>query len=92
MSPRIHTILPAHQLINETDSFGIFCNATGNPPPVITWIKVGDKSKLFPTRKALRVDNARKSDFGSYQCTAMSVRGESVTAVAAVELDNCKLV
>ena len=88
--PRIHSTFPAHQLVNETDHFNIFCNATGNPPPAITWTKVGDNSKVYSTRKSLRVQNAQKSNFGTYQCTAVSVRGENVSAVASVEVDNCK--
>lgn len=90
-SPHIYSILPVYQLVNETDSFSIFCNATGNPPPVITWTKVGDSGKVYSTEKTLRVQNAEKSDFGTYRCTVLSVRGENVSAVATVELDNCKL-
>lgn len=89
-SPRIQTILPIHQLLNETDTFEIFCNATGHPPPTITWAKDGDNSKAYPTGKTLRVQNTDKSDFGTYHCTVVSVRGENVTAVASVELDYCK--
>ena len=90
-SPSIQSILPAHQLFNETESFEIFCNVTGNPPPLIAWTKVGDNSKVYSTEKTLRVQNAEKSDFGTYRCTALSVRGENVSAVASVEVDNCKL-
>ena len=89
--PKIHSAFPAHQLVNETDTFEIFCNATGNPPPLVTWTKIGDNNKVYPTRKSLRVQHAEKSDFGTYQCTAESVRGENVSAIATVEVDNCKL-
>ena len=87
--PIIHAVLPAHQLVNETATFDIFCNATGHPTPVITWTKV-ENSKVYSTGKSLRVQNVQKSDFGTYQCTAVSVRGENVSAVASVEVDNCK--
>ena len=89
-SPSIHSIFPAHQLVNETDTFEIFCNATGNPPPVVTWTKIGDNIKVYPTGNSLRVQNAEKSDFGTFQCTAESVRGEKISSVATVEIDNCK--
>ena len=69
----------------------MFCNVTGNPPPLIAWAKVGDNSKVYSTEKTLRVQNAEKSDFGTYRCTALSVRGENVSTVALVEVDNCKL-
>jgi len=90
-SPHIHSVLPGYQLVNETDSFDIFCDATGNPPPIITWTKIGDNSKVYSTGKSLRVQKAEKSDFGTYRCTAVSVRGENVSASATVEIDNCKL-
>ena len=90
-SPSIHSIFPTHQLVNETDNFEIFCNVTGNPPPVVTWTKTGDNIKVFPTGTSLRVQNAEKSDFGTYQCTAQSVRDENMSAEATVEIDNCKL-
>ena len=89
-SPAIHTIHPAYQLVNETDTFEFFCNATGNPPPTITWRKVGDTRKVHSLGQTLVIHNAYKSDFGSYRCTAMSVRGENVSAVARVEMDNCE--
>ena len=88
--PKIHAILPAYQLVNETDSFEIFCNATGNPPPAIIWRKVGDGSKVFPVGKTLRILHADKADFGTYQCTAVSPRGENITSEASVDPDNCK--
>jgi len=90
-SPHIHSILPGYQLVNETGSFDIVCNATGNPLPIITWTKIGDSSKIYSTGKSLRVQNAEKSDFGTYRCTAVSVRGENVSASATVEMDDCKL-
>ena len=86
----IHTILPVYQLVNETDTFEIFCNATGNPPPSITWRKVGDNNRVYSTGQTLKIQSADKSDFGSYRCTAVSVRGDNVSGLALVEVDNCK--
>ena len=89
-SPNITTIRPAYQLVNETNTFEIFCNATGNPTPAITWWKLDNTSKVNYTGQTLRITKAEISDFGSYQCTAVSVRGEFVSAVAMVAVDNCK--
>lgn len=85
--PSITTIFPPHQLVNETGAFEIFCNATGNPPPTIAWSNLGDSSKVYPSGNILRRENVAKSDVGNYKCTAVSVRGENVTAEASVELD-----
>ena len=89
-SPRIDVVLPIHQLVNETDTFEIFCNATGHPTPTVSWTKVGNNGTIYPTGVTLRVEKADKSDFGTYKCTAVSVRGENVTAEASVELDHCE--
>ena len=58
---------------------------------MVTWTKIGDNNKIYATGKSLNVQNADKSDFGTYHCTAVSVRGENMSAVATVEIDNCKL-
>ncbi|XP_068733580.1 uncharacterized protein [Montipora capricornis] len=86
-SPRIHSIFPHHQLANETGNFELFCNVTGNPSPTIIWTKNGDNSKVYPSGKFLRIENADRSDFGSYKCMAVSLRKENATAKATVELN-----
>ena len=86
-SPRIHSIVPVHQFVNETSNFTIFCNATGYPLPKIMWRKEGNSSAILSSEKTLTVQNVGKSDTGTYACTIVSVRGENVTAEASVELD-----
>ena len=60
---------------------------------MVTWTQIDarETSKVYATGKSLRVQNAEKSDFGTYRCTAVSVRGENVSALATVGMDNCKL-
>ena len=89
-SPRISTIFPTYQLVNETGMFEIFCNMTGNPPPTIIWSKDGGSSKIYPTGNILHIENVDKLDIGTYKCTGVSVRGENATADASVVLDFCK--
>lgn len=88
--PRISTIFPTYQLVNESGMFKIFCNLTGNPPPTITWSKDGGSSKIYPTGNTLHIENVDKLDSGTYKCTGVSVRGENATADASVVLDFCK--
>ena len=89
-SPRIHSIVPVHQFVNETRNFTIFCNATGYPLPKIIWRRAGNSSVILSSEKTLTVQNVGKSDIGTYDCTIVSVSGENVTAEASVELDFCK--
>ena len=89
--PRIHTVYPTDQSVNETESIHIFCNATGKPPPIVTWSKLGENNKVFLPGNSLVVQQAEKSDFGQYQCTASTIRGDNHSALATVKLDNCKL-
>ena len=89
-SPRIHSIVPVHQFVNETSNFTIFCNATGYLLPKIIWRRAGNSSVILSSEKTLTVQNVGKSDIGTYDCTIVSVSGENVTAEASVELDFCK--
>lgn len=88
--PRISTIFPTYQLVNESGMFEIFCNLSGNPPPTITWSKDGGSSRIFPSGNTLHIENVDKLDIGTYKCTGVSVRRENATANASVALDFCK--
>lgn len=72
--PVIHMLYPKSQNVSETRSFSIFCNATGNPHPNITWIKVGSREKLFPHGKTLSISSSSVDDEGIYTCIAENVR------------------
>ena len=65
----------------ENDSFTIFCNATGNPLPSITWLKNGaevSNAGKFTVAKAQLKDN------GTYTCLIKNGIGAPSTALVDV--------
>lgn len=58
------------------------CNAAGNPPPLLTWLKDGvpvktsDNLHIVAGGRKLEILNAGKADHGQYVCVATSIAGE----------------
>ncbi|XP_039213555.1 hemicentin-1 isoform X2 [Crotalus tigris] len=58
------------------------CNAAGNPPPLLTWLKNGvpvtasDYLHVVSSGKKLEILNAAVTDHGQYMCVATSIAGE----------------
>ena len=59
----------------------IFCNATGNPIPTITWLK--DGNQVFVGNRLLRV-KAQLEDQGTYTCLVRNGIGTPQTAILNV--------
>ncbi|XP_060586612.1 protein CEPU-1-like [Ruditapes philippinarum] len=55
--------------VMETETLTIYCNATGNPPPTVTWYKDGEKLPGF-TGEKLVIDKALRNNSGLYRCEA----------------------
>ena len=64
-----------HVTVNESSFFRLFCNASGNPEPNISWKKTGDASLLFPDGNWLTVQSATPQHNGTYQCIATNEAG-----------------
>ena len=75
--------------MNETNALELFCNATGNPPPRVTWSKVADPAVQLSADKGLILKNINKTDSGVYQCSASNGIGSESLASWAVTV-NCK--
>ena len=76
-------------VVIEGNNVTIKCNATGNPPPNITWIK--DISPLvFYQGESYDIVNIDRNSAGDYTCTAWNGVGEKANATAAVTV-HCKL-
>uniref|UniRef100_A0A670IF80 Hemicentin 1 n=1 Tax=Podarcis muralis TaxID=64176 RepID=A0A670IF80_PODMU len=58
------------------------CNAAGNPPPLLTWLKDGvpvkasDNLHIVSGGRKLEIMNAGEADDGQYVCVATSIAGE----------------
>ena len=65
--PKIVTA-PSYKDVVEGNNLNLFCNATGNPQPDITWTKEG-KSSVLSTSETLALTNLSSEDNGAvYIC------------------------
>lgn len=86
VSAAVQIISPNYQVVSENNSFSIFCNATGNPPPTISWQKGGSSISVG---EKLTVARAGLEQLGTYQCLANNGIGTLAMASATVVV-NCK--
>lgn len=88
--PKI-TIAPAResQLVLG-QNYTLKCNASGDPHPSITWTKDGvAASQLNVSSYFLHLDHVKRTDAGSYRCTASNGYGSDATSVGIVNI-RCK--
>ena len=89
----------SHPQANVTKEEGskltLFCNATGNPAPIILWTKdgssIGNNSRIsfsIPGR-LLIISNANRTDSGHYRCVANNSLGNDTSNVTNVDIQ-CK--
>ena len=80
-------ISPSEKTANETGRVDLFCNATGNPAPNLTWTVV-ETGNEFSRTEHLIIDSLSREHSGTYACTASNEAGN---ATAKVHLDvQCK--
>ena len=73
----------------------LFCNATGNPPPTLSWTK--DGSPLTNTHRiifsgdndTLSIAKVNRSESGNYRCVARNSLGDDTSNTAKVDVQ-CK--
>ncbi|KAM7132300.1 roundabout homolog 2 isoform 1-T1 [Molossus nigricans] len=74
---------PANQTLAVDGTALLKCKATGDPPPVISWLKEGftflgrDPRATIQDQGTLQIKNLRISDTGTYTCVATSSSGET---------------
>ena len=62
----------------------LFCNATGNPSPNITWTKEGNNEHLGTGETLVITNSTTKSDGGVYRCTVNNGIGDAKSSSALV--------
>ena len=77
--------------VNESASVSFFCNASSYPPfeylvPQISWSKLGDSSKVFPSGQRLVLHSVSRHDKGTYVCEAKNGVGLPDTAAAVLNV------
>jgi hypothetical protein len=76
--PSISFITPDVQ-VRAGDPVTLECRATGNPPPLIMWIRQGQE---YPTSYSgiYTIEGVSKDDRGLYKCVAEQQTGQKLTA------------
>ena len=90
------TIFPASQLtVNESNTAALFCSATGNPAPQLSWVRVDGSlpsNKIKLTSDGLmQIDDVRLEDAGKYKCMASNILGQDENAANLVVQSKLKL-
>ena len=83
---------PKNVTIEERLLMTLFCNATGNPPPTISWTK--DGSPLTKTQgiiftgdnETLSIANITRSESGNYRCVTRNSLGNDTSNAAKVDV------
>ena len=80
----------------EGSNLTLFCNATGNPTPIILWTKDGSpinnnsRIRFSKHNRLLTISNvSRTADSGHYRCVANNNLGNDTLNVATVDIQ-CK--
>ena len=86
--PSVVTFAPANQSVLEGGNLTLYCNATGNPIPNITWTK-DSSSTVVHQGETYSIVNIQRQSAGDYKCTAWNKVGAQKTALATVTI-HCK--
>ena len=76
----------------EGSNVTLSCNASGKPPPIITWTRVGD-SKVFPQGSSISIVNVTRpgTPDNMIQCQCTASNGVRSPAKAVVNITvHCK--
>ena len=86
---------PQNITTREGQNVTIYCNATGNPAPTISWYKNGypinnSFSTIFsPSHEQLTIRNVNRIDSGDYTCQAKNRVGTDTSNASTINVQ-CK--
>ena len=88
LDPPTIVVSPRNVTMVEHQPLTLFCNASGFPPPNITWYK--DGGVAVQHGDTLSIKNVTRKDEGSYRCVVNNgLECDIDSAVSAVTV-NCK--
>ena len=74
----------------EGKDLQLFCDASGMPPPNITWVRIsasGSESNALHWGTTWDFKNISRTEAGTYRCTASNGVGSSVSHVFQVNVE-----
>ena len=75
--------------VEEGEDESLQCDAKGDPIPLVTWKKDGQKLQESNTTRSFLIANIELSDAGNYVCTAKN-RAGSVSQNILLRVTRCK--
>ena len=88
ISAPIVTITPSQLTVNESNTAALFCSATGNPAPKLSWSRVNGSLPSSRTKVTsdglMEINNVRQEDAGEYKCMARNILGEEEKSATLV--------
>ena len=85
--PPVITRPPQDKIVRENAALQLTCEASGQPRPIITWSKDGVQQSSAGNR--FEISSIKKSQEGTYTCTADNQVKDAKTASARVTVE-CK--
>ena len=79
------TIQQCSTPVTEGNNATLYCNATGNPAPNITWIRKSTR-QVVSANKVLVIEAIKSNGSGSYECLAWNGIGNNSTNSCTVDV------
>ena len=86
---------PQNITTREGQNVTLYCNATGNPAPTISWYTDGYpinnsfSTNLSPSHEQLTIMNVKRTDSGDYTCRAKNRVGTDTSNASTINV-RCK--